>query len=76
MLLTEKNQQHQLKRDIAQNIELLKEKTGEFQVNAEETETKINELKATQQETFETSKSLRKAFHDDIDKYFATLTSA
>ena len=64
---------HHLKTDITKNIKLLQKKIKELKINAKSYETAINELKKTQKDVMEKSKKIRRAFHQDIDKYLDTI---
>ena len=66
--LAEKSQE--LKIDISKYVKLFKENTEKLENSARRYESAINELKGMQKNVAHKSKKLRKAFHEDIDKYF------
>ena len=66
--LAEKSQE--LKIDISKYVKLFKQETEKLKISAKCYESAINELKETQKKVAHKSKVLRKAFHEDIDKYF------
>ena len=62
-----------LKTGLVINTKTLKMASDKLTVNVKRYEAAINEIEATQKIAALKSKSLRKAFHEDIDKYFDTI---
>ena len=63
----------QLKTNLTKTVDILKQKTKEFNSDSETYDSIKEELQAAQKNAEQKSKALRKAFHEDIDKYFDTI---
>ena len=58
---------------MTKNITLLQKKIKQLKISAKSYEAAINKLKTTQKDVMEKCKNMRRAFHQDIDKYFDTI---